>query len=117
MSEDASLHRVAIPGIEGLALIPEGFFGEHVFLDIPARIRYPMAPVSSIASTERPFQPPRFGALRVFVGIGPGIDTLYEMEYGRATLFGFQIVPVMGQVVDPPDPVRSIAPRGYGARV
>ena len=40
------LHRVPIPGIKGLILISEGFFDEHVFLDIPAMTRHPIAPFS-----------------------------------------------------------------------
>jgi len=38
------LHRVPIPGIEGLILISEVFFDENVFLDIPAMTRHPIAP-------------------------------------------------------------------------
>ncbi len=47
----------------------------------------------------------------VYSGIGPGLDTLYEMEHGIAPLLGFRIVPVIGHVIDPPDLLRSIAPR------
>ena len=39
-----SLYRVLLAIIEGLVRIPEVFFDENVFLDIPAMTRHPMAP-------------------------------------------------------------------------
>ena len=47
----------------------------------------------------------------VSVRIGPGFDTLHEMEHGRVPLTGFRILPFIGHAIVPPDLLRSIAPR------
>ncbi len=47
----------------------------------------------------------------VSVGIGPGFDTLHEMEHGLWPRTGFRILPFIGHAIGPPDLLRSIAPR------